>query len=234
MAQCSNTGAASGGGASRTAMEIVKDDMDAKKTPPAGAPKDAAPGSSPRMIKRYSNRKLYDTRDSRYVTLQQIGEMVRAGEEVRIIDNQSKEDKTEVTLALIISEDLKTQQSNVPLGTLRNLIKGGEQWVSMLKGRLTGSGEEAEATPPEEPKVEPPPEPVVAEADKPKGRFSGVFESSRHAFEQWQVSVDERLRALVPRFGQLKELEDEVRRLSARIEAVEAQLRDHESRHGRE
>jgi polyhydroxyalkanoate synthesis repressor PhaR len=215
-------------------MDIVKDERDAKKTPPAGSEKDASAGSSPRMIKRYSNRKLYDTRDSRYVTLQQIGEMVRAGEEVRIIDNQSKEDKTEVTLALIISEDLKTQQSNVPLGTLRNLIKGGEQWVNMLKGRLTGSGEEPEAAPAEEAKVEPPPEAVVADADKPKGRLSGVFESSRHAFEQWQVSVDERLRALVPRFGQLKELEEEVHRLSARIEAVEAQLRDHESRRGRE
>jgi len=46
------------------------------------------PSEKPRrIIKRYSNRKLYDTKDSRYVTLQQIGEMVRAGEEVLIIDN---------------------------------------------------------------------------------------------------------------------------------------------------
>ena len=75
-----------------------------------------------RVIKRYSNRKLYDTKDSRYVTLQQIGEMVRAGEEVQIIDNATKEDKTEVTLALIISEDLKSQPRSVPLGTLRALI----------------------------------------------------------------------------------------------------------------
>ncbi len=67
-----------------------------------------------RVIKRYSNRKLYDTKDSRYVTLQQIGEMVRAGEEVQIIDNATKEDKTEVTLALIISEDLKSQPRSRP------------------------------------------------------------------------------------------------------------------------
>src|SRR5262245_37547899 len=76
-----------------------------------------------RVIKRYSNRKLYDTKDSRYVTLQQIGEMVRAGEEVQIIDNATKEDKTEVTLALIISEDLKAKPRSVPLGTLRDLIQ---------------------------------------------------------------------------------------------------------------
>src|SRR5271156_406725 len=84
-----------------------------------------------RVIKRYSNRKLYDTRDSRYVTLQQIGEMVRAGEEVQIIDNKTKEDKTEVTLALIISEDLKAQPRSVPLGTLRDLIQErGERLLS--------------------------------------------------------------------------------------------------------
>ena len=53
---------------------------------------DGAGDKPRRVIKRYSNRKLYDTRDSRYVTLQQIGEMVRAGEEVQIIDNKTKEE----------------------------------------------------------------------------------------------------------------------------------------------
>ena len=51
-----------------------------------------------RMIKRYSNRKLYDTKDSRYVTLLQIAELLREGEEVQIIDNATKEDLTEITL----------------------------------------------------------------------------------------------------------------------------------------
>ena len=45
----------------------------------------------PYVIKRYSNRKLYDTKDSRYVTLLQIAEMVRGGEEVQIIDNNTKD-----------------------------------------------------------------------------------------------------------------------------------------------
>lgn len=97
-----------------------------------------------RIIKRYSNRKLYDTRDSRYVTLQQIGAMVRAGEEVQIIDNATKEDKTEGTLALIISEDLKAKPRSVPLGTLRDLIQErGERLLSQLRegpiGRLIPS-----------------------------------------------------------------------------------------------
>src|SRR5215212_12050637 len=78
-----------------------------------------------RIIKRYSNRKLYDTKDSRYVTLLQIADMVRSGEEVQIIDNNSKEDLTEVTLAQIIYEEQKQKAStsrNVPLQTLKELI----------------------------------------------------------------------------------------------------------------
>ena len=63
--------------------------------------------TGPRLIKRYANRKLYDTRDSRYVTLQQIAEFVRRGDDVQIIDNKSKEDLTNVTLAQIIYEEEK-------------------------------------------------------------------------------------------------------------------------------
>src|SRR5438067_13210164 len=93
------------------------------ETKPESPVPPAAPSERPRrVIKRYSNRKLYDTRDSRYVTLLQIADMVRAGEDVQIIDNASKEDKTEVTLALIISEELKSQPRSVPLGRLRDLI----------------------------------------------------------------------------------------------------------------
>ncbi len=84
--------------------------------------KSAADSLARRVIKRYSNRKLYDTQDSRYVTLLQIAEMVRSGEEVQIIDNNSKEDLTEVTLAQIIYEEQKAHSRSVPLQTLKELI----------------------------------------------------------------------------------------------------------------
>jgi polyhydroxyalkanoate synthesis repressor PhaR len=89
-----------------------------------------------RVIKRYSNRKLYDTKDSRYVTLLQIAEMVRSGEEVQIIDNNSKEDLTEVTLAQIIYEEQKTHSRNVPLQTLKDLIHSRTEKV--LEGLREG------------------------------------------------------------------------------------------------
>jgi polyhydroxyalkanoate synthesis repressor PhaR len=75
-----------------------------------------------RIIKRYSNRKLYDTQSSRYVTLPQIADMVRSGSNLRIVDNTTGEDKTEVTFALIISEELRLSPRGIPLNTLTALI----------------------------------------------------------------------------------------------------------------
>ncbi|MFO0658861.1 MAG: polyhydroxyalkanoate synthesis regulator DNA-binding domain-containing protein [Polyangiaceae bacterium] len=101
-----------------------------------------------RIIKRYSNRQLYDTTESRYVTLAQIADLVRAGEEVQVIDNATKEDKTEATLALILSEEVKTRPKAVPLGTLRELVHTrGEKLISQLRegplGRFFNQEDEA-------------------------------------------------------------------------------------------
>lgn len=80
----------------------------------------------PKIIKRYSNRKLYDTERSKYVTLDEIAKMIKAGDEVTIIDNETKEDLTSVTLTQIIYEEEK-RESRMPLSMLRNLIQtGGE------------------------------------------------------------------------------------------------------------
>ena len=77
-----------------------------------------------KIVKRYSNRKLYDTERSKYVTLDEIARMIKAGEEVTIIDNETKEDLTSVTLTQIIYEEEK-RESRMPLAMLRNLIQTG-------------------------------------------------------------------------------------------------------------
>src|SRR6185503_12265076 len=76
-----------------------------------------------RTIKRYANRKLYDTRDSRYVTLDHIAAMVRAGDDVRVVDNTTRADLTTATLAQIIFEEKKTPRLSV--AGLRKIIQGG-------------------------------------------------------------------------------------------------------------
>src|SRR5919112_6331120 len=84
----------------------------------------SAPSGSkdPKVIKRYTNRKLYDTVESRYVTLDEIASMVKEGVEVKIVDNRSKEDLTSVTLAQIIFEEEK-KQNQMPLALLREIIR---------------------------------------------------------------------------------------------------------------
>src|SRR6187431_903788 len=114
----------------------------------SGEISDSAPPSAPRrIIKRYSNRKLYDTKGSTYVTLLQIAQMIRDGENVQIIDNATKEDKTDVTLALIISEELRNKPRAIPLSTLKALIRHrGERMLSQLRespiGKLMPTGKE--------------------------------------------------------------------------------------------
>ena len=90
-----------------------------------------------RIVKRYPNRKLYDTTASRYVTLQEIGEMICKGEDVKVIDNNSKEDLTSVTLTQIIFEQEKKKKNVLPLITLRNIIQsGGEKVVDFVQSTI--------------------------------------------------------------------------------------------------
>src|SRR4029453_9744443 len=94
-----------------------------------------------RIIKRYANRKLYDTEHSRYVTLDQISEMIRNGDDVKIVDNKTKEDLTTITLAQIIFEEEKKQKSFLPLGAMRNIIQSGgerlEELVSQAQKKVS-------------------------------------------------------------------------------------------------
>ena len=76
-----------------------------------------------RTIKRYANRKLYDTRESRYVTLEHIAAMVRAGDDIRVLDNTTQNDLTTATLAQIIFEEEKAMP-RLSLAGLREIIQG--------------------------------------------------------------------------------------------------------------
>lgn len=78
--------------------------------------------SAIRIVKRYANRKLYDTERSCYVTLEDISIMIKEAAEVKVIDNKSGEDLTTVTLAQIIFETEK-KKGFMPLTLLRTLIQ---------------------------------------------------------------------------------------------------------------
>lgn len=179
-----------------------------------------------RVIKRYSNRKLYDTKDSRYVTLLQIAEMVRGGEEVQIIDNNTKDDLTEVTLAQIIYEEKKANSRTVPLQTLKELIhQRTEKVLSDLRegpiGRLIPGGKADGAV--EAKEEAPPPPPPPAPAPTPAAQAKpGLVDQAKMTFEEWQHKMDDRIKSVVP----WHELQQEVRRLATRVDELEAKLKN--------
>ena len=79
------------------------------------------------VIKKYANRRLYDTSHSRYINLEDIAALVRNGKEVQVVDAATGEDITRVTLTQIIVEDAKGQPSGLPLELLRQLIVASDR-----------------------------------------------------------------------------------------------------------
>jgi polyhydroxyalkanoate synthesis repressor PhaR len=79
------------------------------------------------VIKKYGNRRLYDTAGSRYVNLDEIAALVREGKNVQVVDAKSGRDLTRVTLTQIITEDAKEKPTGLPLELLRQLIIASDQ-----------------------------------------------------------------------------------------------------------
>ena len=79
------------------------------------------------VIKKYGNRRLYDTSGSRYVNLDDIAALIRKGVQVQVVDAKSGEDLTRVTLTQIITEDAKDKPTGLPLELLRQLIVASDQ-----------------------------------------------------------------------------------------------------------
>lgn len=83
-----------------------------------------------RLIKRYGSRKLYDTEESRYVSLEELAGWIRQGQQIRVVDNKTSDDVTAQTLTQIISEEGRRGTSLLPNELLHELIRAGEQAVS--------------------------------------------------------------------------------------------------------
>jgi polyhydroxyalkanoate synthesis repressor PhaR len=83
-----------------------------------------------RLIKRYGSRKLYDTEESRYVSLEEIGEWIRRGQQIRVIDNKTSDDVTAPTLAQVILEDSRRGAPHPSIEILHELIRRGGALVS--------------------------------------------------------------------------------------------------------
>jgi len=74
------------------------------------------------IIKKYENRRLYDSTNSRYINLDEIAELVKEGRDVKVVDAASGEDITRVVLTQIIMDDAKGSDSGFPLDILRQMV----------------------------------------------------------------------------------------------------------------
>ena len=194
-----------------------------------------------RIIKRYANRKLYDTEHSRYVTLDQISEMIRNGDDVKIVDNKTKEDLTTVTLAQIIFEEEKKQRSFLPLNAMRNIIQSGGEWFaeaqrrvqSILPGKKPADGEPGTEDPAPEDNGVGDLSDEGAARKKSLAALREWVDTSKHRLEEWQKQVDSKVRgaiediqhAINPWAGvnkDVKHLADRIAELEAKLHELEA------------
>ena len=200
-----------------------------------------------RIIKRYANRKLYDTEHSRYVTLDQISEMIRNGDEVKIVDNKTKEDLTTVTLAQIIFEEEKKQRSFLPLSAMRNIIQSGGEWFaeaqrrvqSILPGRKDKDGKDIIDDPPaseDTDKDKDDKDGPVDEALVKKRSLAALREwvdHSRQRLDEWQKQVDSKIRNTIDGVRDAvtpwSSINKDVKTLADRIEELEGKLRELEA-----
>jgi polyhydroxyalkanoate synthesis repressor PhaR len=215
----------------------------------------SSPQRTTKVIKRYANRKLYDTERSCYVTLEEISLMIKEGEDVRVVDNKTKDDLTAVTLAQIIVEEEKKVQK-MPLKLLRSIIQSGNEAFSgfnvgkaaqHLKDDVERRVEAlwrrdrpdradkkpgddiagpAEATAPAAPSA------PAAAPDDDEVRHNVVQEfvaSTTEAFETWQKRVDERVKDAIGKMPGRSPSVD-VDALKRRIEELETKLASLEAR----
>lgn len=175
------------------------------------------PTKKARIIKRYQNRKLYDTSSSRYVTLDDIAGLIRQGEDVQIIDNQNQDDLTSVTLTQIIFEQEKKKKSLLPLSTLRDIIQsGGGKIVDFVQNTIeSGASSISHAKDEAEKYIEK----IIK-----KGDLS--LEEGRHMIKDF---IDEKLKTALDAVAVLPSLHSEIRGLRKKIDQLEAKLKKYES-----
>lgn len=201
-----------------------------------------------RLIKRYGNRKMYDTKASRYVTLDGVTELIRAGEDLQIIDNDTGDDLTAVTFAQIIFEEEKRKSGFLELPALRWIIQQGgatmqeilnrvdkgreaienvremaEERMRHVRGLVQGSEPHAAAGPPPGTRHRKAAEPEPA---TPGLRMiSELIEGSQKQLEQLQHRIDSQVRASIDRLTHHPALRKELQRIEDNVKGLERQLK---------
>ncbi len=187
----------------------------------------ATPGVEPKVIKRYTNRKLYDTVESRYVTLDEIAEMIKAGGEVKVIDNRTKDDLTAVTLAQIIFEEEK-KSSRTSMKTLLGLIRQGSEMAQQVVGGAGGDlRERVDAV---RHVAEQRVQSLLARGQQTGEKARELVSASQQALAGLQRRIDERVRGAAEGIQNFPEVKRQLDEIAKRIESLEKKLDDQDKK----
>jgi len=161
------------------------------------------------LIKRYANRKLYNTETSRYITLKGISDLLEADQEVKVIDNESGEDITSVTLSQILV-DTERDGRSVPGNLLSELFqRGGDVLYGAVRKRVDDASEGIEEL-----------KGNVRRLLRPRGRDWVAFAAPdlesimQRAFERVAELLD------LPRRSDLEKLSERLERVARALEAA--------------
>ena len=177
------------------------------------------------IIKRYPNRKLYDTDAKRYITLDGIAELIREGQEVQVIDHTTEEDLTAVTLTQIIFEQEKKSGGFLPKSVLTGLVQAGGDTVNTLRrtlssplGLLRQVDEEIEH------RVDTLVKRGELAAEEGQTLRHKLLNSGQQALEESETAVETKISGMLSRSG--IPTRDEYNRLVAQIDELTAKLND--------
>ena len=178
------------------------------------------------VIKRYANRKLYDTDAKGYITLEGVAALIRQGRDVRVIDHESGADITLQVLAQVIFEEEKKTAGGLPGTVLTGLIQAGSDTLSHLRHAILPNGHEMRAE-------------VDAEIARRLAALSQAGVLTEADARRWQTVLalgraladdpawpsEADLRAALARRGvpsraQLRQLAEQIERLAAEIERL--------------
>lgn len=189
------------------------------------------PKGATRIIKRYQNRKLYDTRESRYVTLDDIAKMIRDGEEVVVVDKKTGQDLTSLTLAQIIFEQQKKSSEFLPLVSLRRLIQTGSDSIQELVGKSVATFKHSKE------EVEQFFENLISKgkslsAEEGLKMVQDLLAQVQKGVEEVESAFEKRIKSILGRLRSFNSLQREVDRLEKRVAELEQLLADAQKRAG--
>jgi polyhydroxyalkanoate synthesis repressor PhaR len=189
-----------------------------------------------KVVKRYANRKLYDTDRSCYVTLEDISVMIRSGDEIKVVDNKTGEDLTTVTLAQIIFEAEKKKKF-MPLTLLRGLVLDSGGVIRDRMGQVSAKAQEVKQSAAKlRQEFEDRFEQALQQAQPPAtegkqgtaaGAIAELVVSSKNAFEELQKNVEEKIKGpvgAVARYASVGRDMEEIKRRMAELEQRLANL----------